>query len=90
MDTNQITGGTLTLSTVNSMMRILNEEVRKDSNLAFDLWLFLQERNIHVPVLSSDELSNLIPATFKYQSSLEQNTRIQHAFEGIASEEHLL
>ncbi len=90
MNTHQIIGDTLTASAVNSMIRVLNEEVRKDSNLAFDLLLFLQERHIEVPILSDEELSNLIPVSFKYQNSKESKKRIQHAFEGFSSNEDIL
>jgi hypothetical protein len=85
-----IAGETRSLSTVNSMMRVLNEEVRKDSNLAFDLLLFLQERHIEVPILSNDEIKNHIPVSFKHQNSSEANKRIQLAFEGISLKEDIL
>ncbi len=86
----KLIGDTLTPSIVNSMIRVLNEEVKKDANLAYDLLLFLQERNIEVPIPSNDEMGNLIPVSFKHQNSSGYNTRIQHAFEGISSNDEIL
>lgn len=90
MNTLQITGDTLTPKTVHTMVKILNDAVKKDSNLAFDLLLFLQERHIEVPVLTSEELSQLIPVSFKKQHSKEHYNHIQRAFEDISSKEDLI
>ncbi len=90
MNTLSIKGETLTPKTVHTMVKILNDAVKKDSNLAFDLLLFLQERHIEIPLLTSEELDQLIPVSFKNQNSKDHYNQIQHAFEGIASKEDII
>ena len=89
-DINQAKEQRLTLSTINSMVRVLNEALRVDPSLANDLFLFLKERNIHVPILTQKELSELIPVSYTQRNPAEQIHRLKGAFEGINSIENIL
>jgi len=80
----------LTLTTINSMVRLLNDELRKNPSLANDLFLFLKERNINVPILTQKELSELIPVTYANRNEAEQIHRLKGAFEDVNSIENIL
>ncbi len=81
----------LTPSTLNTMMRVLNEALKKDPSLAYDLFLFLKEKNIHVPTLSQKELSELIPVSFtNRKNSTEQIHKLRKAFEDVNSIDNIL
>jgi len=89
-DSNQAEKERLTISTINSMMRVLSDALKKDPSLGNDLLLFLKEKNIHVPTLSQQELSNLIPVSYKKKNSKEQIQKLQKAFENVDHIEHIL
>jgi len=87
---NQAKEQRLTLSTINSMVRVLSEALRNNPSLANDLFLFLSERNIQVPVLTQKELSELIPVTYTKRNAAEQIHRLKGAFEDVNSIENIL
>lgn len=89
-DNNQATEQRLTLSTINTMVRVLNDALRNDPSLANDLFLFLKEKNIHVPTLTQKELSELIPVSYTTRNPTEQIHRLKGAFEDINSVENIL
>jgi len=80
----------LTISTISSMIRVLNDALKTDPSLGNDLLLFLKEKNIHVPTLSQQELSELIPVSYKKKNSKEQLQKLQNAFEKVDDIEHIL
>jgi len=85
-DNNQNQEQRLTPSTINSMLRVLNDGLRNDPSLANDLFQFLTKRNLSIPILSKEELSNLIPVSFTYKNSSEQVHKLKGAFEDVNSE----
>jgi len=89
-DNNKAIEQRLTLSTINGMVRVLNDALRKDPSLANDLFLFLKERNIEVPTLTQKELSELIPVSYKKKNSTDQIHRLKGAFEDVNSIENIL
>lgn len=89
-DSNQTEKERLTISTINSMIRVLSDALRKDPSLGNDLLLFLQEKNIHVPTLSQQELSELIPVSYNNKNSKQQMEKLQKAFEKVNDIEHIL
>lgn len=89
-DNNKTTEQRLTPSTISSMIRVLNDALRKDPSLANDLFLFLKEKSIDVPTLSQQELKELIPVSFKKRNSTEQIHRLKRAFENVEAIENIL
>lgn len=89
-DNNKVNEQRLTLSTINSMMRVLNDSLRNNPSLANDLYLFLKQRNIEVPELSQKQLSELIPVTYKKKNSADQIHRLRGTLEGINNIENIL
>lgn len=89
-DNNKAIEQRLTLSTISSMMRVLNDAIRKDPSLANDLFIFLKERNIHVPTLTQKELSELIPVSYTKKNSTEQIQKLKKAFEDVNAIENIL
>ncbi len=89
-DTRQNMKQTLTYATVNKMVRILHEQVRKDSELANNLLQFMKQHHIEVPILSNEENQGLIPVSFTQKKSSDQFRRLRNAFDGIEAVEQIL
>lgn len=77
-------------ATINKMIGVLHESLKNDFNLARDLMQFLQDRNIDIPTLSKEELSELIPVSFNNKNSNEQIDKLKNSFEDIQKGEHIL
>lgn len=80
----------LTYATINQMVRKLHELARKDAGLASDLWQFMHEHHIEVPLNPAHDAEPLIPVSFTTKNTNEQFRRLQNAFDGIAAVEQIL
>ena len=73
----------LTLFTINSMVEILNREIRKNPDLANDLLNFLEERNINVIETSQKKFNKTIPVSFSKKKSEKDIQKLKSIFEDI-------
>lgn len=77
-------------ASINKIMSVLHDSLKNDLSLAQDLLNFLSERNISIPTLTKEELSELIPVSFKNKNSGEQINKLKNSFEDIHGGEHIL
>lgn len=80
----------VTNSTINTMLDVLNNKLKKDNILANELLSFLSEHNIEIPTLSSNDLKNLIPVSYKHKNQAHQIGKLKTSFEGIETTEFVL
>jgi len=73
----------LTLFTINSMMEILNDEIRKNPELANDLLNFLEERNINIIETSQRKFDKTIPVSFSKRQSEKDIQKLKTIFEDV-------
>ena len=81
---------TLSFTTIRAMVNVLNSELLKNPSLANDLLLFLNERDIEIPVLSVDKSNKNISAQYKTKRSSQKIHKLKRAFEGATSVENIL
>ena len=79
----------LTLFTINSMVEILNAEVRKNPELANDLLNFLEEHNINVIETSQKKFNRTIPVSFSERKSGRNLENLKSIFEDIGTLEKI-
>lgn len=77
-------------ASINKIMSVLHDSLKNDLSLAQDLLSFLKDRNISIPSLTKEELSELIPVSFKNKNSGEQIDKLRNSFEDIHGGEHIL
>ena len=80
----------LSFSTIRTMIRVLNIELLKNPSLGNDLLLFLEERNIEIPVLSKEELNKQAPVSYEANKSPDKLLKLKRAFEGLNTIENIL
>ncbi len=73
----------LTLFTINLMMEILNDEIRKNPELANDLLNFLEERNINIIETSQRKFDKTIPVSFSKRQSEKDIQKLKTIFEDV-------
>jgi aspartokinase len=73
----------LTLFTINSMVEVLNAEIRKNPELANDLLKFLEEHKINVIEISQKKFNKTIPVSFSERKSTENLKNLKSIFDDI-------
>ncbi len=81
---------TVNFSTINSIMRVLNNALQNNPLLANELLQFLEDKNINVPTLSQKELSDLIPVSYNNKNSTKQMQKLKWSFEGTCVIDNLI
>ncbi len=80
----------LNRATISSLVQVLQESLSKDTSLAKDLLKFMQERNIQIPALSTKEMKNILPVSFKNRNNYGQQDALKSAFETMDLDENIL
>ena len=80
----------LNYATINSIVRILNDSLKTDINLANDLLHFLNDHHITVPELSNKRNEQPLPVSFEKKASEHLIDQLKYAFEGIEMTESLI
>lgn len=80
----------ITNATIVSMMKVLNDTLKTDNQLASELLHFLNLHQVEVPMLSTRESANTIPVSFTYKNADEQLHKVKPSFEGLETAEYLL
>ena len=80
----------LTNSTIKSMLNTLSNVLKSDATLANDLLIFLNEREVDIPILSDAKLRQLIPVSYNQKNSAHNISQLRNSFEAIGTIEFIL
>jgi hypothetical protein len=87
---NKIEGKRLTISTVRAMIKMLNNALVENHSLAKDIFLFLKNKNIDIPIINKTPLDKLVTKRYTAYKSDKTNFKLKNAFEGVSSFESIM
>ena len=80
----------LSRNRIEAIVSTLNQTLKTDMNLAHDLLLFLEERGIQIPALSTGNMQPILNTRYDHQLPNGQAERLRGMFDDLDTKENIL